>query len=220
MWISGECDEWLDTCTHGAREAVKGVNGPLLYRLASRTRLDDTRAVERFRSGVPFFGLMEKCNLGVAVEQPTPPSAEELRTDCSRSNALLLEQLKENEHSSELLELTKADAAVGRMTMPTPIEDVDLGLVRLCPRFPVVQGEHDDGRPKVRPVDHFSWCAPPVGAEKREGKKQMKDKSINGRTAIPEKIKYDHIDELTQVARCIVNDFKVSNLDDACISVF
>ena len=210
MWKSGECDVWLDTCTHGAREVVKGVNGPMMCQLARRTRFDDIKATERFRSGVPFFGLMEKCNLGQEVEHNSPPSVDELRVDCIRSNTLLLEQLKENEYSSELLELTRADAAVGRMSMPTPIENVDLGLMRLCPRFPVIQGEREDGRPKVRPVDHFSWSAPPVGAEKREGKKQMRCNSINGRTVLPEKMKYDHIDELTQVAKWIFNDLKVS----------
>ena len=180
-----------------------------MCQLARRTRFDDIKATERFRSGVPFFGLMEKCNLGQEVQHNSPPSVDELRVDCSRSNTLLLEQLKENEHSSELLELTRADAAVGRMSMPTPIENVDLGLMRLCPRFPVIQGEREDGRPKVRPVDHFSWSAPPVGAEKREGKKQMRCNSINGRTVMPEKMKYDHIDELTQVAKWIFNDLKV-----------
>jgi len=211
MWASGECDAWLDGCKHGAREVVRSVNGPLLVMLARCIGFDDADAIEAFREGVRFFGLMEKCNLGPEVAFDAPMSVEGLRDDCIRSNTLLLEQLQESEHAAELLELTRADAALGRMSEPTTIDNVDLGTLRLCPRFPVVQGEHDDGRPKVRPVDHFSWSAPPAGTKKREGKKKMKENSINGRTSMTEKITYDHIDELIHAAKCIYTDLEVSH---------
>ena len=134
---------------------------------------------------------------------------DELRKDCARSNALLLEQLHESEFAAELLELTRADAALGRMSMPVPVEDVDLSSIRLAPRFAVVQGEHEDGRPKVRPVDHFSWSAPPEGTTKREGKRKMKQNSVNGRTKMPEKITYDHVDDLIAMAESLLNELKV-----------
>ena len=160
-------------------------------------------------AGVPFFGMLDKCNLGQEAECAEPCSMEELRRDCARSNALLLEQLHESEYSAELLELTRADAALGRMSMPVPVEDVDLSSIRLAPRFAVVQGEHEDGRPKVRPVDHFSWSAPPEGTTKREGKRKMKQNSVNGRTKMPEKIKYDHVDDLIAMAELLLNELKV-----------
>lgn len=229
MWESGACDAWLNKCSHGAREVVKGVNGPMFNKLATSVAFDDMQAIQAFRegaaffavlvllymhlvyvlAGVPFFGMLDKCNLGQAAECAEPCSMEALRSDCARSNALLLEQLHESEFSAELLELTRADAALGRMSMPVPVEDVDLNSIRLSPRFAVVQGEHEDGRPKVRPVDHFSWSAPPVGTTKREGKKKMKHNSVNGRTKMPEKITYDHVDDLIAMAESLLNELKV-----------
>ena len=108
-----------------------------------------------------------------------------------------------------MLELARADAALGRMSMPVPVEDADLSSIRVSPRFAVVQGEHEDGRPKVRPVEHFSWSAPPEGTTKREGKRKMKQNSVNGRTTLPEELTYDHVDDLIAMAELLFNDSKV-----------
>ena len=94
--------------------------------------------------------------------------------------------------------------------MPVPIDEVELDKVRLCPRFAVVQGEKEDGTAKIRPVDHFSWSAPATGKRKRMGKRAMKAESVNGHTAIPEKIKYDHIDDFLFVIESSLQNGKVS----------
>jgi hypothetical protein len=204
QWLSGECDAWLDDCEHGARDVVKGVNGPMLTDLAKAAAYNDLEAIDAFKTGASFYGVLDVCSIGEQIEYIIPEPMDELYWDCERSNHELLEQLKTSEHADELLELTRADAKLGRMTMPVPIEEIELDKIRLCPRFAVVQGEQDDGKPKIRPVDHFSWSAPAKGKRKRIGKKAMKSESVNGHTAIPEKIKYDHIDDFLFVIQAFL----------------
>ena len=209
QWQTGECDAWLDGCEHGAREVVRGVNGPMLSDLAKAAAYDDLEAINVFRTGASFYGVLDVCSIGEQVEHLEPEPMDELYLDCERSNHELLQQLKVGEHGDELLELTRADAALGRMSNPAPVEEFDLSELRLCPRFAVVQGEHEDGRPKIRPVDHFSWSAPARGKRKRLGKKAMKAESVNGHTAIPEKIHYDHIDDFLFVIQALLQLGKV-----------
>ena len=209
QWLSGECDAWLDLCEHGSRDVVKGVNGPMLTDLAKATAYDDMESINVFRAGASFYGMLDECSLGEQIDHISPAPMEELFADCERSNRELLQQLKVGENADELLELTREDAALGRMSNPVQVEEIDLSKVRLCPRFAVVQGEHEDGRPKIRPVDHFSWSAPLGGKRKRLGKKAMKAESVNGHTAIPEKLHYDHIDDFIFVIQAFLQFGKV-----------
>ena len=87
MWADGACDAWLNKCSHGAREVVKGVNGPMFHKLAQSVAYDDMQAIHSFREGTaffaalfllyvqlvcvgrrPFFGMLDRCNLGQDVE--------------------------------------------------------------------------------------------------------------------------------------------------------
>ena len=209
QWQAGICDSWLDKCEHDARDVVQHVNGPMLTELSEAMGYEDIAAIESFRTGAPFYGVLDACSMGERIEYVDPEPMEDTFLDCERSNRELLKQLKTDEHANELLELTRADAELGRMTVPVPIENVQLDGIRLCPRFAVVQGEHDDGKPKIRPVDHFSWSAPAATKRKRIGKKAMKADSVNGHTAIPEKIHYDHIDDFLFVIRAFMELAKV-----------
>ena len=49
----------------------------------------------------------------------------------------------------------------------------------------------EDGKMKIRPVDHFSWSN--VASRSR---KRIKLNSVNGMTEVPEAIKHDHLDDL------------------------
>jgi hypothetical protein len=58
MWESGACDAWLNKCSHGAIEVVKGVNGPMFSKLATSVAFDDMQAIEAFREGAAFFAVL------------------------------------------------------------------------------------------------------------------------------------------------------------------
>ena len=49
----------------------------------------------------------------------------------------------------------------------------------------------EDGKMKIRPVDHFSWSNVATRSRKR-----IKLNSVNGMTEVPEAIKHDHLDDL------------------------
>ena len=54
---------------------------------------------------------------------PEPSSTEELRASCQERNAELLSSLKADPHAHFLHKQATDDAACGRMTEPTPLED-------------------------------------------------------------------------------------------------
>lgn len=50
---------------------------------------------------------------------------------------------------------------------------------------------------KVRAVDHFSWSAAGSSPRKRKRtRREIKARSINGMTVVPEVMKHDHLDDL------------------------
>jgi len=124
------------------------------------------------------------------------------RADNAEHNHKLLEGLKEGPHSAELLKLTREDAAKGRMSEPRPAADVDLGALRLHPRFGVEQGVKADGTLKLRAVDNLSWSG-------KQGKKRRRlEGSVNGHCRIPEVLHHDHIDVLMEAATSLQEDSK------------
>ena len=58
MWADGACDAWLNKCSHGAREVVKGVNGPMFHKLAQSVAFDDMQAIQAFREGTAFCAVL------------------------------------------------------------------------------------------------------------------------------------------------------------------
>ena len=136
----------------------------------------------------------------------------DLWEDKSRSNGLLIQKLRQDEHHSELHRLTQADALLGRMKPPRKAADTDLSYVRLVPRFGVEQGLREDGSVKVRAIDNMSWCLGPDDVKQALSKKKQKELSINGCTVVPVEIRHDHVDELALVMRsfrrlCIMEKF-------------
>ena len=99
---------------------------------------------------------------------------------------------------SHLLEDTRADAALGRMTQPVPIESFDSQRTLLHPRFANVKHK-EEGPPKVRSVDHMSWSA---FGERKAG-------SVNGHTAPNEKLGHDSLDAFADLIAQFIEDVGV-----------
>ena len=160
MWDDGLCQAWFADSTDEIRAVSRTVNGPLLSLLAKSVGHCDQGCVEFFRKGAPLYGELEHSGaLGAPKDCTAEVSVEALRADCQRSNVLLVESLREDQFSKDLMELTRHDAAMDRMTPPRPINECDIAGLRLCPRFGVEQGIRPDGTRKVRAVDNMSWAA-------------------------------------------------------------
>ncbi len=67
------------------------------------------------------------------------------------------------------------------------------------PALGFISGVRADGSKKIRPVDNFSWA--PGG---RGTKKERKSRSLNGHTALPEKLSHDHIDDLMAAVKAFI----------------
>ena len=103
-----------------------------------------------------MVGELPLSGIGTPLDKSEAPSVSDLRRNCHERNHALLNSLREDERSSELLVNTLKDAALGRMTHPQAIGVCDLRSTLLHPRFGVAQ-EKLDGSLKLRAVDHFSW---------------------------------------------------------------
>jgi len=116
-------------------------------------RHEDKEGVELLRRGAPLLGILPQSGNGTPEIYQQHESIDELRATAGQRNRTLLARLKEGEHSCALMDLTKADVALGRMEPPVPAEQCDLEQILISQRFPVVQGKRDDGSLKIRPVD-------------------------------------------------------------------
>ena len=81
------------------------------------------------------------------------------------------------------------------MSTPVAIESCSPHGVLLAPRFSAVQ-TREDGTLKVRPIDNFSWST--------HRKKEKKAFSVNGHTAVGERLHHDSLDRLWQCMRLFV----------------
>ena len=100
--------------------------------------------------------------------------------------------MRQDPNAEQLMELTLADVALGRMTEPVPYVSAEMANVHLSPRFGVEQ-EKQDGSVKVRPIDHFSWSGGHVGCA---SKLRRKEESVNGYTFPQEKMRTQTLDFL------------------------
>ena len=126
-----------------------------------------------------------RSGIGAALEEVPSCDVEGIRSKCAARNECLLAAMREDEHSTELLERTLCDARLGRLSHPQPADLMCLDQVLLHPRFSVSQSR-PDGSVKIRPVDHFSWS----------GCDRQKENSVNGHTAPREKLSHETLDEL------------------------
>ena len=89
-------------------------------------------------SGSPLFGALEVAGIGEPSFADSSVEAVVDRDACFGHNFSLLSSMAEDEHSEELLKLTREDASKGRMSAPKPggdaVDAVDVVLVRLCLR--------------------------------------------------------------------------------------
>ena len=143
-----------------------------------------------------MIGELERSGAGVPTEVDIVKSVDALQSGCGQSNQALLQRLRQDEYAVELLEITRADAAKGRLTSPVPAREFDLENVRLHPRFAATKRKAD-GSVKIRAVDHFSWS---------EGGKA---ESVNGHTHPCEKFMHETLDHLASVMALFVSVVKV-----------
>ena len=194
MWKQGTCDDWLLPLEEEVKGIVRDVNGKLLFELGCAVHHNDVACVELLRNGAPLYGLLEVCGNGPAKDVTQVTSLETLYEGCQESNEALLNSLRAEPYEKELHELTLEDARLGRMTYPIAADRVDCSRTKLHPRFAVEQGLKPNGDTKIRAVDNMSWSHAPG----RTSKKRLREQSVNGCSAIPEKVQHDHVDDLAE----------------------
>ena len=197
LWKNGQRDAWFGSPDEELAAVVQAVNGPLFHELIGQVEPDGPSAASIFKEGAQLFGELECAGIGTAVASaPCGPLPAALKQHCLEHNRTLLATLKRDRHAGALLEITRADAELGRMSVPVPVSECDLESTLLHPRFAVEQGLKADGTCKLRPIDNFSWSA--VG---RGSKKKRKAESLNGHCFLPEKVQHDHLDSLVNASR-------------------
>ena len=136
------------------RKVSETVCGPLLQELYEQLKYEDFACVELFRkgtslwcflvafscacvcspSGAALFGYQEGGVEGTTTFMTGESSAVEFvadRSQCWHSNVELLESLREDGNSHALHKLAKQDHELGRMSLPVPVEQIDLCNARL-----------------------------------------------------------------------------------------
>ena len=142
-----------------------------------------------------MIGELECSGIGNPCDVDRVRNINELRSSCESSNKALLQGLRQCSHARALLEQTKKDAALGRMSEPELLADADAHALLLNPRFGVEQ-EKEDGTVKVRAIDHLSWSPSTQGAAERPSKRRRKEASLNGHVTASEKLHHDTLDAL------------------------
>ena len=82
-----------------------------------------------------MVGELPLSGTGTPLDKSDAPSIGDLRRSCHERNQVLLKSLREDERSTELLENTLKDAALGRMAHPQEVGKRDLCSTLLHPRF-------------------------------------------------------------------------------------
>ena len=67
-----------------------------------------------------MLGALEACGIGVPEAVPETPDPSALKHGCLEDNRAMLASLREDPNGQELLEMTKQDAELGRMSKPVP----------------------------------------------------------------------------------------------------
>ena len=167
---SGAQQAWLDGVDAAARTAVSEVDGPTIGAIAAEIGWADD--VERlFREGAPFVGALPASGVAerrVVREEREPVSV--LMGRAEAQNGAIIASLRDDAHAAELHAGAVADAALGRMTKPVPVDDLALHDKILAPRFSVVQGNKPDGSPKACAPRGLASAAPArriAGARRR-----------------------------------------------------
>ena len=138
------------------------------------------------QSGADLTGVIKRSGIGEPTGEQKVRSAAALRDGCLESNRSLGKSLKSGEHDAWLLETARAEALLGRMSKPKVFDLNTCDSLLLQPRFAVEQSK-PDGSVKLRSIHHFSWAP---GSQGRDG-------SVNGHTAMEEKLRHNTLDNLS-----------------------
>ena len=103
----------MHDCHTASRRLAATVNAPVLHALAARAGHTDPDCINIFKNGAELY-------LG---------DVQPLWEQCYESNCQLLHGLREDVNAAELHALTQKDAALGRMSPPVPVGEVDLTSV-------------------------------------------------------------------------------------------
>ena len=182
FWHNGDARKWIAQSDEFIQQISSDVNGPLLEHLVAQASYDDAECVQFFRDGAPLAGQMPSQG-GEANKLCASCTIGELWDQCGVRNRKTVNSLKEDKHSSKLLQEICDDAALGRMTSPKTFDQVDSESLLLAKRFSVEQGTRADGSTKIRAVDD----------ESRSG--------VNGCTQGGDKIKCGGLDALVGAVR-------------------
>ena len=213
MRASGLHDAFYQGCDEEVRSVSGQAQGHLFRTLLEASGYVDPSSVDLLRHGASVFCLylctcacvllsctgqpmleeLECSGIGTRLQATGTviPPVKALWHDRAASNRALVQELAEDPHAESLLEVTRKEAAIGRMTVPRVYVPCECDDVLLHPRFGVEQ-EREDGSMKVRPVDNFSW------SRHSKRKQVAKTSSVNGHVSPSEKLKHDTLDVFAQ----------------------
>ena len=200
FWRSGAAECWLDGSEPTIRKVIHSVNGPLLEYLGQKALHTDLECIQMLKHGAPLYGQLELCGNGPAKDATDIGEIDELREGCEECNLQFMRKLRNDPFEQELHNLAVEDTNLGRMTMPMPISDEQVRSIRLNQRFGVEQGLKPNGDVKDCAVDNMSWGG--VAEGRRPSKRPRQ--SVNGCSAIPEKILRHLVDDLEVAIRLFI----------------
>ena len=119
-------------------------NGPLLEFLAESINYHDKACVQMLREGGDLVGVLPRAGNGTPIE-PKDIDTSILLENRAEKNDKMMHALRLDVHANELIEITKKDAALHRMSAPRRFdpygdEGPDTANVTFSPRFAVIQG--------------------------------------------------------------------------------
>ena len=102
----------------------------------------DSECIELFREGCSIVGDLPCSGNGRPLndEAASLPDIEALVSARVANNRALVQKLKEDEHSHELLKMAGEDALKHRMSAPRILGEEDMTKYTLSPRFCIEQG--------------------------------------------------------------------------------
>ena len=137
FWDSGEVAKWLDGCDDFTRRVLLTFNGPLLELLARKISYGDPSVIGMMR-GAPLVGQLATSGRGKQKIWKPTESVHELWRTRRASNAKIVSTLSDSKFEKELLDQTRDDAKLGRISEPTVYHDSEK-IGRVSRRFAVEQ---------------------------------------------------------------------------------
>ena len=182
---------WFGAADNIIKEICVGINGPLLELLLKLSGHVDPLCANMFRDGAPLVGKLPVSGNGVRENKRPHESIEHLKNTAAVGNSKVVKRLRQDPFASEILKQTMQDAALGRMTWPADLSQVQLEDVRISHRFGVDQGLKSDGSRKIRCVDSCT------------------ESGINPCTEATEHLSTDGLDSLFQVMTWLQEEFGI-----------